>query len=167
MGREGKMKRVTCSDFECGNKAIQIVALLATVTLAVLAMKAQTSSGTPVGRWRTFSDVTGKESGAVEIVEKNGELEGRLIAGSKPNFDTRVCDLCPGDRYQKPMKGLLVISGVRRKGDEWGGGEILDPDVGKIYRVKLRVTEGGKKLLVRGYIGFSLLGRTQTWVRME
>ena len=161
------MKQVLFSDFKCRNRAIQVIALLACVMFSVFTMKAQTPSATPVGRWRTFSDVTGKESGAVEIVEKNGELEGRLIASSKPDFDTRVCDKCPGDRHLKPMKGLLVIAGVHRKGDEWGGGEILDPDIGKVYRVKLRVTEGGKKLLVRGYIGFSLLGRTQTWLRME
>jgi uncharacterized protein (DUF2147 family) len=65
------------------------------------------------------------------------------------------------------MKGLLVISGVHRDGDVWDGGEILDPDIGKVYRVKLKLADGGKKLLVRGYIGFSLFGRTQTWIRME
>jgi uncharacterized protein (DUF2147 family) len=65
------------------------------------------------------------------------------------------------------MKGLLILSGVRRNGDVWSGGEILDPDIGKVYRAKLRLADGGKKLLVRGYIGFSLLGRTETWIRME
>jgi len=128
---------------------------------------AQSSLDTPVGRWRTFSDVTGKENGAVEIVANNGELLGRVIAGTKPNFETELCDKCPGERHNKPMKGLLVISGVRRKGEEWGGGEILDPDIGKVYRVKLRLADNGNKLLVRGYLGISLLGRTQTWVRIE
>ena len=65
------------------------------------------------------------------------------------------------------MKGLLILSGVRHNGDEWGGGEILDPDNGKVYRVRVRLADGGKKLLVRGYLGFSLFGRTETWVRME
>ena len=145
----------------------QVIALIAMVMLSTLALEAQSSYETPVGRWRTYSDVTGKESGAVEIVQNGDELIGCLIAGSKPGFDTRVCDKCPGERHNKPMKGLLVISGVRRNGDEWGGGEILDPDIGKVYRVRLRLADGGRKLLVRGYIGFSLLGRTQTWIRME
>lgn len=161
------MNQVIRSDFGNGNKRVQVIALLATVMLSTFAMKAQSSYDTPVGRWRTFSDVTGKESGAVEIVENNGELLGRLIASTKPNFETRVCEKCPGERHNQPMKGLLITSGARRKGDEWSGGEILDPDIGKIYRVKFRLADGGKKLLVRGYVGFSLLGRTQTWVRME
>jgi len=128
---------------------------------------AQSSHNTPVGRWRTFSDVTGKESGAVEIVENNGEYLGHVTAGVKPNFETELCDKCSGARHNKPVKGLLVISGVHRKGDEWGGGEILDPDNGKVYRVKLRLADNGNKLLVRGFLGISLLGRTQTWVRIE
>ena len=130
-------------------------------------LTAQSSHHTPVGRWRTFSDVTGKENGAVEIIESNGEILGRVIAGSKPNFETELCDKCQGERHNKPVKGLRIISGVRRKGDEWGGGEILDPDNGKVYRVKLRLADNGNKLLVRGYLGISLLGRTQTWARIE
>jgi uncharacterized protein (DUF2147 family) len=149
-------------------RILQIIFLVTTVMLCAPRIKAQSSYDTPVGRWRTVSDVTGKENGAVEIVDNGGELLGRLIAGRNPaTFPTELCTKCPGDRHNKPMKGLLVMSGVRRNGDEWSGGEILDPDIGKIYRVKLRLTEGGKKLLVRGYIGFSLFGRTQTWTRME
>ena len=80
-----------------------------------------------------------------------------------------MCVKCPGERRNQPKKGLLVISGVHRDGDVFGdGGEILDPDTGKIYRVKLKLADGGKKLQVRGYIGFSLIGRNpQTWIRME
>ena len=131
-------------------------------------MKAQSSHDTPVGRWQTISDVTGKPNGAVEILDSAGELAGRLIAGRDPvEFETRLCDKCPGDRHNKPMKGLVILSGVRRDGDEWGGGEILDPDIGRVYRVKLKLADAGKKLLVRGYLGVSLFGRTQTWIRME
>ena len=152
------------SDSRRGKNIIQFIAML---MLSAFAVRAQSARDTPVGRWRTFSDVTGKESGAVEIVENNGELLGHVVAGTKPTFETEICDKCSGDRHNKPVKGLLVISGVHRKGDEWGGGEILDPDNGKVYRVKLRLSEDGNKLLVRGYIGFSLLGRTQTWTRIE
>jgi uncharacterized protein (DUF2147 family) len=161
------MDQKTCSNFMPHINTIRAIAVLAALIFSALAMQAQSSFDTPVGRWRTFSDVTGKESGAVEIVENHGELMGRLIASTKPGFETRVCDKCPGERHNQPMKGLLIMSGLSRKGDEWGGGEILDPDVGKVYRVKLKLAENGKKLLVRGYMGFSLLGRTQTWIRME
>ena len=152
---------------EVRGKTTQLIALFAMLMLFSFEGAAQSSHDTPSGRWRTFSDVTGKVSGAVEIVENNGELLGRVIAGTKPNFDTELCDKCPGERHNKPMKGLLIITGVRRKGNEWGGGEILDPDIGKVYRVKLRLADNGNKLLVRGYLGISLLGRTQTWVRIE
>ena len=148
--------------------AIKAVAVTTVMLFSALAVNAQSPHDSPVGRWRTISDITGKEDGAVEIVNQGGELLGRLIAGRNPaTFDTEVCDKCPRERHNKPKKGLLLISGVRRDGDVWGGGEILDPDSGKIYRVKLRLAEGGKKLVVRGYIGFSLIGRTQTWIRME
>lgn len=163
------MNSMMCSDSAIQpmvNKILPIVALL--TMFSPLVVKAQTSYDTPVGRWRTISDVTGKQIGAVEIVDKGGELLGRLIAGRNPaTFDTELCDKCPGERHNQPMKGLLVISGVHRDGDVWDGGEILDPDIGKVYRVKLKLADGGKKLQVRGYIGFSLFGRTETWIRME
>ena len=54
-----------------------------------------------------------------------------------------------------------------KDGDEYVGGEILDPDNGKIYRSKVRLIDDGKKLSVRGYIGVPALGRSQTWVRPE
>jgi len=135
---------------------------------ALLAAHAQTASVTPVGRWQTVSDVTAKNNGVVEIVESGGELRGRLVAGADPRwFETELCDKCPGDRHGQPMKGLLILSGLHRNGNEWDGGEILDPQNGKVYRAKLKLDGSGKRLFVRGYLGFSLLGRTQTWTRIE
>jgi uncharacterized protein (DUF2147 family) len=63
--------------------------------------------------------------------------------------------------------GLDILTGLRADGDEWTGGEILDPDTGKVYKAKIKLTDGGKKLVLRGFIGFSLIGRSQTWVRAE
>lgn len=166
------MNQVICADSRRGihplvNTIVQVCTLLSTLMFFSMTLKAQSSYDTPVGRWRTFSDVTGKENGGVEIVNNGGELLGRLFAGHSADFATKLCDKCPGERHNNPMKGLLIMSGVRQRGDEWGGGEILDPDIGKVYRVRLRLTDGGKKLLVRGYMGFTLFGRTETWVRME
>jgi uncharacterized protein (DUF2147 family) len=56
---------------------------------------------------------------------------------------------------------------MRPQGDEWSGGEILDPEIGKTYRAKMQLVDGGRKLIVRGYIGFSLFGRSQTWLRVD
>jgi uncharacterized protein (DUF2147 family) len=65
------------------------------------------------------------------------------------------------------MLGLIIIRNMKRTDDGYGGGDILDPDTGTVYRCKLHVDATGTKLVVRGYIGISLLGRTQTWERQS
>ena len=76
-----------------------------------------------------------------------------------------ICKECEGERHNQPVTGMQIVWGLKQDGDEWNGGHILDPNNGKVYRCKMSVTEGGQKLEVRGFIGFSLLGRTQTWER--
>ena len=80
------------------------------------------------------------------------------------------CDKCTGERKDQPILGLPIIRNVKANADDatlWDGGEILDPNNGKTYKVRLKPADGGKKLEVRGYIGAPLLGRTQTWIRVE
>ena len=61
---------------------------------------------------------------------------------------------------------MEILWGMKKKkDDEWKGGEILDPKNGKTYSCRLRLKDDGKKLEVRGYIGFSLFGRSQMWLR--
>ncbi len=126
---------------------------------------------TPVGLWKTIDDATGREKGLVRIVDENGVLSGRIEGTLGPNPpERRICDLCSDDRKNKPLLGMTILRGVRASADEtgqWDGGDILDPDSGKVYRVRLRPKNGGKQLEVRGYMGISLLGRTQTWIRAE
>lgn len=125
---------------------------------------------TPVGLWKTVSDTTGLVSSEARLVENGGVISGKiervLTATFKPG---KKCDLCPGDRKDQLIEGLEFVRGVTRvEGkDVWEGGTILDPDNGKVYKVKITPIEGGKKLEVRGYIGISLLGRTQTWIRAQ
>ncbi|HEY0661348.1 MAG TPA: DUF2147 domain-containing protein [Lysobacter sp.] len=144
--------------------------LLALFLLALPLLAASTAAlaqSTPVGSWTTVDDKTGKPKSVVEIYEaRDGSLAGRvseiLQSERGPNPS---CDKCTGDRKGKPVKGMVILWGVKKSGDAWEGGKILDPNNGKIYSVKLREIDGGKKLEVRGFLGFSLLGRTQTWVR--
>ena len=75
--------------------------------------------------------------------------------------------LCTDARKDKPIVGMVIVSGLKKDGSEYNGGEILDPNNGKVYKSKLEVADGGKKLKVRGYIGVPLLGRSQTWERQE
>jgi len=127
------------------------------------------ASESPVGLWRTIDDKTGKEKSLVRIVEANGELRATIEKlfrepHEEPNPN---CDKCPGERKNKPVLGMMIMTGLKKSGSEYDGGEILDPANGKTYRVKMWTAEGGKKLNVRGFIGVSLLGRTQVWLREE
>ena len=126
------------------------------------------SPTTPAGTWHTISDVDGKPRGVVVIREVDGKYVG-VVTGSLVPGDTisPTCDECPGDRKGKPVFGMEILRGLRPDGDEWSGGEILDPDTGKTYKAKVRLEARGMKLVVRGYIGFSLFGRSQVWLRAQ
>jgi uncharacterized protein (DUF2147 family) len=104
----------------------------------------------------------------VRISERNVELFSTIVESLVPSEDpAKLCRKCPGDRKDKPIIGMEFLSGLKRRGQEYGGREILDPDSGNVYRATLRLDNGGKKLTVRGYIGISLLGRSQVWARVE
>jgi uncharacterized protein (DUF2147 family) len=129
---------------------------------------ANETADSPLGAWRTFSDDGKKALGIVRIGERNGELVGTILSSLVPGNDpAKVCGKCTGERKDKPVIGMEFLSGLKLGGKEYSGGEILDPDTGKIYRASLRLEKGGKKLVVRGYVGVSLFGRSQTWERVE
>jgi len=119
----------------------------------------------PEGLWKTTDDRTGKPRGIVRIYQENGALYGRVEATLDPAEVRQVCDLCSDERRNKPVVGMIVMRGLRKNGGEYNGGDILDPDTGSVYRCKIRIEDQGRKLIVRGFIGFSLFGRTQTWIR--
>jgi uncharacterized protein (DUF2147 family) len=123
---------------------------------------------TPVGKWNSIDDKTKKPRAEIRITETAGvlsaKIEKRLDADAKPDDK---CDKCTDDRKDKPLQGLEIVRKVKKLDEPgvWGDGEILDPENGRIYKVKLTPKEGGKKLDVRG--SFGPFGRTQTWVRVE
>lgn len=123
----------------------------------------------PVGRWITIDDKTGERKSVVEIFETNGELSGKvaeILTKPKSPDDKRLCTACEGARKDQPVQGMEILWGHRpESNNKWSNGQILDPDNGKIYSSHLTLLEEGKKLGVRGYIGFSLIGRTQEWTR--
>jgi uncharacterized protein (DUF2147 family) len=125
------------------------------------------STTSPVGRWRTVDDATGKANSVVIIWEESGKLFGRIqkLVDPDPQDQNPTCKDCSGDLKGKPVIGLQILWDLVKDGDAWSGGTILDPANGKTYKCLLSVEEGGTKLKVRGFIGFSLLGRTQYWHR--
>ena len=125
------------------------------------------SSPSIAGQWRTIDDKTGKEKSIVEIYIQNGMAIGKIIRVlDKPEGGKDLkCDKCRGELKNRPVIGLQIINDMTRRGDEWAGGTILDPDNGKTYRCKITLGTDGNHLEVRGFIGISLLGRTQVWQR--
>jgi uncharacterized protein (DUF2147 family) len=127
-----------------------------------------TESDSPVGNWKTVDDKTGRPKSIVQIKEENGELTGKVLeviespAGPHP-----LCQPCEGERKDQPIEGMTILWGAKKNGDSWDGGEILDPENGKIYHVSLTLLDNGQRLEVHGYIGISVIGRSQIWQRQE
>ena len=139
------------------------------ILLMVFFSSAVLAESTPAGLWRTIDDHNGKEKSLVRIVEVNGEFRGTIEKlfrepGEDPNPN---CEKCPGDKKNKPVLGMMILTGLKKDKDQWSGGEILDPQNGKIYKCKVWLENKDRELHLRGFIGVSLLGRTQVWKREE
>ncbi|HET6413929.1 MAG TPA: DUF2147 domain-containing protein [Anaeromyxobacter sp.] len=147
--------------------------LLVPLFLLSLPARAEESSEpaarTPVGRWRTIDDASGKPKSIVAIWEEHGKLYGKVeeLLDPKPDDPDPKCTKCPGDLKDQPIRGLRILWDLRKNGGYYSGGNILDPGNGKTYSCILSLAEDGKKLKVRGFIGVPFLGRNQTWLREE
>jgi uncharacterized protein (DUF2147 family) len=125
------------------------------------------SANSPVGQWHTIDDSTGEIKSLVVIVEQQGQVRGRVEKLLRKDADQNAkCEKCSDDRKNKPILGLEIIRGAKKASSKniWEDGEILDPENGKTYGLRLTPVENGAKLEVRGSIG--PFGRTQTWVRV-
>ena len=125
-----------------------------------------TFSQTVLGKWKTIDDETGKEKAIVEIYEADGKIYGRITEILEVEHRYKKCTLCKGADKDKPIFGLIFIKGLKKDGEEYNGGKILDPKNGKLYKCYITL-ENKDKLKVRGYIGISLFGRTQYWYRVK
>jgi uncharacterized protein (DUF2147 family) len=144
--------------------------LLGAMALAFALAASAADLNSPAGLWKTIDDKTKLPRSMVRIVEVNGVFEGRIeqLLNRQPDDDPDgLCRSCPGERKDKPLVGMIILTGLKKDGDVYAGGEILDPKNGKTYRCKMQLIEAGAKLNVRGFIGISLIGRTQTWLREE
>jgi uncharacterized protein (DUF2147 family) len=122
----------------------------------------------PVGLWKTIDDKTGKERALVRITESAGvftaKIEKLLAPDAKPDAK---CDQCTDARKDQPIVGMTIMRNVKKNEEIYDGGDILDANNGKVYRVRLTLAGDNKKLDVRGYVGTPMLGRTQAWHRVE
>ncbi len=151
-----------------GLRAALLVFLLVTAGFVSRALaQTQGQAQSAAGVWRTVDDKTGQPKGEVRVFEQNGRWFGQITRVYDSKDAQSRCDDCHDERKGQPVVGLLIVRNMTLANGEYSGGDILDPDTGKVYRCKFRLEEGGNKLVVRGFIGFSLLGRTQTWTRMQ
>lgn len=124
-----------------------------------------TAQSTPVGIWKTIDDVSGESKSHLEIFQKDGKLYAKIVKLLLSPED-KVCDECPGDKQGKPLMGMEILWDLEPYDDYWSYGKIMDPESGKIYKCNLEMV-GNDELAVRGYVGFSLLGRNQSWYRVK
>ncbi len=148
--------------------------LAAAVALALLAWAgspAPAAAGnarlsSPLGLWEPL-DSSGRPLGLIRIFETGGLFYGRIEPSSPTDDRNARCTRCTGDRHDQPIIGLVLMRHLKPENGEYVGGDILDPDTGRIYGCSLRLIDGGHQLIMRGYLGISLLGHSQTWQRVE
>ena len=126
-----------------------------------------------VGKWRNIDDQTGFSKGIIEIYkEQDGTYAGKIYEiNARPGYiPQEYCYKCSGEKRNKPIVGMTVIwnfVNTPEKPLHFDKGTILDPSSGKVYRGKLRLSENGKRLNLKGFIGIEMLGRNQTWLRVD
>lgn len=143
--------------------------LAAAMVAAMICPTAWAQGVSPSGLWKSIDERTGKPTAIIRITEIEGRLEGRIerVFPEPGESANPVCSECKGELKDRPVVGMIILTGLRHSGDAYTEGQILDPDSGKLYRCTVRLLDGGKMLNIRGYIGIPLLGRTQVWLREE
>jgi uncharacterized protein (DUF2147 family) len=144
--------------------------MLICLTSLIFAGSAGAESNASIeGLWQQFDDKDGALNSLVRIQIRDGKASATIIQGyakpGKPLDPDQRCTLCPAPFHNQPLVGLEFLWGLEPDGQEWRNGHILDPDNGKIYRAKATLSADGTQLVVRGYMGTALFGRSQTWLR--
>jgi uncharacterized protein (DUF2147 family) len=119
----------------------------------------------PEGLWTPLEN--GKPLGLVRIFEQDGAFFGHVEPSSPSDHSTARCWRCTGERKDQRIIGLIIMRNLKLKNGEYAGGDVLDPRSGHVYACKFHLVDGGERLRMRGYLGISLLGHSQTWVRVN
>jgi|SRR5579883_1347809 len=143
-----------------------VALLLVSSASALAGGAADARLGSPVGLWQPL-DGAGRPLGLIRIFESNGLYYGRIEPSSPTDDRTARCTRCTDERHNQPIIGLVLMRHLRPENGEYVGGDILDPDTGRIYGCMLRLTDGGHELIMRGFLGVSFLGQSQTWRRVN
>ncbi len=117
-----------------------------------------------LGKWNSMDPDTGMKESVIEIYKKGDKIYGKIIEIVKEEDKDKTCIECTGKDKNQPINGLVIMRGLSKDDDEWNGGKILDPKNGKFYKCYVSL-ESHNKLKLRGYIGISIIGRTEYWYR--
>ncbi|WP_299122374.1 DUF2147 domain-containing protein [uncultured Tenacibaculum sp.] len=133
-------------------------------TFLCIAFSTSIFSQSIFGKWQNIDEKTNKVDSVIEIYEQNGKAYAKIIEITDKDRQKAVCDKCKGKRKNAPILGMNILTGLKKDGDEWSGGKILDPKNGKEYKCYIKL-ENKNKLKIRGYIGFAAFGRTAYWYK--
>ena len=139
------------------------------ILLLAAASLASAQGLSPEGWWKTVDDKTGRVKSIVHITRGGDTLSGKVekLFRRPEEIQDPVCIKCSGERKDKRIVGMVILWGLHPSGESWDGGSVLDPANGKVYSCKLSLSQDSQSLIVRGYLGISLLGRSQTWKRVS
>ena len=116
------------------------------------------------GAWNSFDEETNRLESVIEVYEKNDQAFAKITKITNLENQGAICINCSGERKNAPILGMNILTGLKKDGDEWSGGKILDPKNGKEYKCYIQLLDENT-LKIRGYIGFSIFGRTAIWKR--
>jgi uncharacterized protein (DUF2147 family) len=127
--------------------------------------------GDLVGLWQAYDNHTGNLEALIHIKKlPDNTYEGIVekIYPDKPENAAMICSDCPGSYYNKPILGMRILSGMKRKDKlTFDGGNILDPDEAKVYQCRIQLSEDGKTIQVTGYINYVWIGQSEIWQRVN
>jgi uncharacterized protein (DUF2147 family) len=129
--------------------------------------RAEAPLASPEGLWKTVDDHTGAPRALVRIYREGEAYFGRIEASLVPEEADARCSACEGERKDQPVVGMVIVRNMKAEKDGYGGGDVLDPESGSVYDCVLHLEGEGRRLILRGYIGLSLFGRSQTWQRAD
>lgn len=139
------------------------------ITALIIMSFSAAYASSPVGLWKTIDDKTGEPKALVRISDGGGTVSGKIEKLLNPNAPkNETCAKCDGDRKGKPIVGLTILRNLKKDSsdsDVWSGGDVLDPKNGKVYKARIEMKDGGKKLELRGYLG--PFYRTQVWQKAD
>jgi len=135
-------------------------------TILIFTISISINSQTIFGKWETRNEDTNKVDSVVEIYQKERKAYAKIIEIKDPAKRDVDCIYCEGENKGKPVLGLEILTGLEKDGDEWSGGEILDPRNGKVYKCYIELVKNDK-LKLRGYVGIALFGKTRYWYRAK